>query len=69
MLDAHADEALCDGNGVFGDELLEGDEEASLDGNASRDGRAPSLGQYSASVQCMGRRPSTHIREVFPMTI
>ena len=37
MLDAHADEAFGDGNGVFGDELLEGNEKASLDGNAAGD--------------------------------
>lgn len=37
VLDAHANEALCDGDGVFGHELLECDEEAGLDGDAARD--------------------------------
>jgi len=35
VLDAHADHAFEEGDGVFGDELLEGDEEASLDGNTT----------------------------------
>jgi hypothetical protein len=48
MLDAHADEAFGDGNGVFGNELLEGDEEASLDSNAAGDGVLPRLRQYGA---------------------
>jgi hypothetical protein len=43
VLDTHADEAFRDGHGVFGDELLEGDEEASLNGNASGDGSLPRL--------------------------
>lgn len=37
MLDAHANEALCDCDSVLGDELLEGHEEAGLNGNATRD--------------------------------
>jgi hypothetical protein len=37
VLDAHANEALCDGDGVLWDELLEGDEEGGLDGDAARD--------------------------------
>lgn len=38
MLDAHADDALCDCNSVLGNELLEGDKEGSLNGNAAGDG-------------------------------
>lgn len=41
MLDAHADEALGDGDGVLRHQLLEGHEKAGLDGNAARDGGAP----------------------------
>ena len=37
MLYAHADQAFCNGHGMFGNELLEGDEKAGLDGNAARD--------------------------------
>lgn len=47
MLDAHADEAFGNGDGVFGDELLEGDEEAGLDGDAAGDGGAAASSQYS----------------------
>jgi hypothetical protein len=43
VLDAHADEAFGNGNGVFGNELLERDEEASLDGNAAGDSSGPDL--------------------------
>jgi hypothetical protein len=49
VLDAHADEAFGDGNGVFGNELLERDEEASLDGNAAGDGSGPGL----VSIVCV----------------
>jgi hypothetical protein len=38
MLDAHTNEAFSDSDGVFGDELLEGNEEASLNSNATGDG-------------------------------
>ena len=38
MLDTHANEAFGDGDGVFGDQLLEGDEEACLNGDATGDG-------------------------------
>lgn len=38
MLDAHANEALGNSDGVFGDELLEGDKEAGLDGDTTGDG-------------------------------
>lgn len=41
VLDTHAHKALGDGDGVLGDELLEGDEEAGLNGDAAGDGRAP----------------------------
>jgi hypothetical protein len=37
VLDAHANEALCDGYGVLWDELLEGDKEGGLDGDATGD--------------------------------
>lgn len=47
VLDAHTDEAFCDGNGVFRNELLEGDEEAGLDGDAARNGGAAVLDQYN----------------------
>lgn len=39
MLDAHANEAFGDCDGMLGHELLEGDEEACLDSNAARNGR------------------------------
>jgi hypothetical protein len=38
MLHAHTNEAFSDSDGVFGDELLERNEEASLDRNATGDG-------------------------------
>ena len=44
MLHAHADETLGNSDGVLGDELLEGDEEAGLDGDAARDGGAAMAG-------------------------
>jgi hypothetical protein len=43
VLDAHTDEAFRNGHSVFGDKLLEGNEEAGLDGNAARDGSAPAV--------------------------
>ena len=54
MLDAHADEALGNGDGVLRDELLEGDEEAGLDGDAAGDGGAAAWRQYSSKRGCMG---------------
>lgn len=53
VLDAHADEALGDGDGVLRDELLEGDEEAGLDGDAAGDGGAAAWRQYSSKRECM----------------
>jgi hypothetical protein len=51
VLDAHANEAFCDCDSMFGHELLEGHEEASLDGNAARN-RGVTVGyEYRASVQ------------------
>jgi hypothetical protein len=37
MLDAHLDQALEDGDCVFGNELLKGDQERSLNGDAAAD--------------------------------
>lgn len=44
MLDAHSHEAPEDLNGVFGDELLEGDEKGGLNGDAATDGRRAGQG-------------------------
>ena len=41
MFDAHPDQSFGNCNGVFGDQLLEGNEEASLDGDAAGNGRVP----------------------------
>lgn len=56
MLDAHADEALCDGNRVFWHELLEGNEEAGLDGNAAGDGGV------TAAVSGVGERGGMYVQ-------
>ena len=48
VLDTHADETFGDGDGVFGDELLEGDEEAGLDGDAAGDGGAAGRSQWGS---------------------
>jgi len=45
VLDAHTDEAFCDGYSVFGNELLEGDEETGLDRDSTRNRRVSALGQ------------------------
>lgn len=44
MLDAHANEALCNGYGMLGHELLKGNEEAGLDSDTAGDGGVPGLG-------------------------
>jgi len=50
VLDAHANEALCDGDRVLGHELLEGHEEAGLDGDAAGDGRGQGGGILGEQV-------------------
>ena len=56
VLDAHADEALGDCDGMLRDELLEGDEEAGLDRNAAGDGG----GAVRVSKWPSVRLPQTH---------
>jgi hypothetical protein len=61
VLDAHANEAFGDGDGVLRDELLEGDKEAGLDGDAAGDGGAP-VGVSTISLECRIRTIRTEGR-------
>lgn len=55
MFDAHTDDTFGDGNGVLGDKLFKGDEEAGLYGDTAGDGCGASCWLVcEAQRHCMG---------------
>lgn len=56
MFDPHLHQTLEDGDGVFGNELLEGDEERGLDGDTSTYLRSTNEGKDMLENDCLGNR-------------